>query len=163
MAEAFPQSTFYGFDTHEASIETAKEHARAAGVADRVHFDVASASNFPQGDYDLVCFFDALHDMGHPDQALRHSASTLASGGTVMLVEPFAQDHLEDNIGPVARMYYVGSTLLCCPHAVSENGDYILGAQAGEEQLTQLVTSNGFSHCRQALATPFNLLLEARV
>lgn len=163
MAEAFPRSTFYGFDTHEGSIKTAREHARAAGVADRVFFEVASASDFPPGDYDLVCFFDALHDMGHPDRALRHSASTLAPGGTVMLVEPFAQDHLEDNIGPVSRMYYVGSTLLCCPHAVSENGDYVLGAQAGEEQLTHLVKSNGFSHFRQALATPFNLLLEARV
>jgi 2-polyprenyl-3-methyl-5-hydroxy-6-metoxy-1,4-benzoquinol methylase len=163
MAQAFPQSIFYGFDAHEGSIEAAREHARASGVAERVRFEVAKATDFPKGGYDLVCFFDALHDMGHPDRALRHTASTLATDGTVLLVEPFAQDKLEDNIGPVSRMYYVGSTLLCCPHAVSEEGDYVLGAQAGEGQLTRLVKNNGFSTCRRALATPFNLLLEARV
>jgi 2-polyprenyl-3-methyl-5-hydroxy-6-metoxy-1,4-benzoquinol methylase len=163
MAEAFPQSTFYSFDVHEGSILAAQEHARTAGLADRVHFEVARAHEFQGGPYDLVCFFDAIHDMGHPDRALRHTASRLAPGGTVMLVEPFAQDRLEDNINPVSRLYYVGSTLLCCPHAVSEQGDYVLGAQAGSSQLTKLVTSSGFSRCKRALETPFNMILEAHV
>jgi ubiquinone/menaquinone biosynthesis C-methylase UbiE len=162
MAEAFPESTFYGFDVHEGSIKVARAEAQAAGLAHRVHFEVASSDSFEGGPFDLVCFFDALHDMGHPDKALRWTSSKLAKDGTVMLVEPFAEDRLEDNINPVARMYYVGSTLLCCPHAVSEKGDYVLGAQAGERELSQLVTKNGFSHCRRALATPFNLILEAR-
>lgn len=163
MAEAFPQSTFYGFDVHEGSILAAREHAQAAGLADRVHFEVARADEFLGGPYDLVCFFDAIHDMGHPDRALRHTASRLTKDGTVMLVEPFAQDRLEDNINPVSRLYYVGSTLLCCPHAVSERGDYVLGAQAGGAQLTKLVTGNGFSTCKRALETPFNMILQARL
>lgn len=163
MAQAFPQSTFYGFDVHAGSIDVARAHAEAAGLAHRVRFEVARADAFPGGPFDLVCFFDALHDMGHPDRALRQAASVLAPDGTLMLVEPFAQDRLEDNINPVSRMYYAGSTLLCCPHAVSEQGDYVLGAQAGEARLNRLVTSNGFSECRQALATPFNMVIEARI
>lgn len=162
MAQAFPRSTFYGFDVHEGSIAVARAQAQAAGLADRVQFAVARADEFSGGPFDLVCFFDAIHDMGHPDRALRQTASVLAPGGSLMLVEPFAHDRLEDNINPVSRMYYAGSTLLCCPHAVSERGDYVLGAQAGPEQLTRLITNSGFSQCRQALATPFNLILEAR-
>lgn len=163
MAEAFPRSTFYGFDVHEGSILEAREQTRAAGLADRVHFEVARADEFQGGPFDLVCFFDAIHDMGHPDRALRHTASQLAKDGTVMLVEPFAHDRLEDNINPVSRLYYVGSTLLCCPHAVSEKGDYVLGAQAGPAQLTKLILGNGFSTCKRALETPFNMILGARV
>lgn len=163
MAESFPESKFYGIDVHKGSIDVARAEAQAAGVADRVHFDVAPSDSFDGGPFDLVCFFDALHDMGHPDKALKWTRSKLAQDGTVMLVEPFAHDRLEDNINPVARMYYVGSTLLCCPHAVSENGNYVLGAQAGEQELTQLLTGSGLSRCRRALATPFNLILEARI
>lgn len=162
MAEAFPKSQFWGFDVHEPSITHAREHARKAGVEDRVHFEVARSTDFSNGPYDLICFFDTLHDMGHPDRALRHAKSALNKDGSVMLVEPFAQDRLEDNKNPISRLYYVGSTLLCCPHAVSENGDYVLGAQAGEDQLTRLARSSGFSQTNCVLATPFNLILEAR-
>jgi ubiquinone/menaquinone biosynthesis C-methylase UbiE len=163
MAQSFPQSTFYGFDAHEGSIDVARAQAKASRLEDRVHFEVARSDEFSGRRFDLVCFFDALHDMGHPDRAIRQTASVLAPGGTLMLVEPFAQDRLEDNINPVSRMYYVGSTLLCCPHAMSEKGDYVLGAQAGEAQLNRLITTNGFSQCRLALATPFNMILEARI
>ncbi len=163
MAKAFPRSTFNGFDVHQPSITAARAHARDAGVDDRVRFEVARATDFPGGLYDLVCFFDALHDMGHPDHALEHAAKVLQPDGTVMLVEPFAHDRLEDGIDPVSRMYYVGSTLLCCPHAVSERGDFVLGAQAGEANLTRLIRASGFSRCRRALATPFNLILEAQI
>lgn len=163
MAEAFPRSRFFGFDVHEASIVAARKHAEEAGVADRVTFEVGRATDFNQGPFDLICYFDCLHDMGHPDRALRHAATTLAPGGTVLLVEPFAGDRLEDNINPVSRLYYVGSTMLCCPHAVSEHGDYVLGAQAGEAELSRLLSNSGFPRVRRALATPFNLILEARV
>lgn len=163
MAQAFPESKFWGFDAHEDSIVEARRNARAAGVEDRVTFEVAKATDFAEEQYDLICYFDALHDMGHPDRALHYAAKHLAPNGSVMLVEPFANDKLEDNTNPIARLYYVGSTLLCCAHAISERGDYVLGAQAGEEQLAALAKANGFSHFRRALATPFNLILEARL
>ncbi|HLV20760.1 MAG TPA: class I SAM-dependent methyltransferase [Polyangiaceae bacterium] len=162
MAKAFPKSQFWGFDVHEASITEARKVARAAGVDDRVTFSVGKATEYPNQQYDLICFFDCLHDMGHPDRALRHAASTLDPDGSVMLVEPFANDKLEDNVNPVARLFYAGSTTLCTAHAISENGDYALGAQAGEQQLGRLVRSSGFSRFRRATATPFNLILEAR-
>lgn len=162
MAKAFPKSQFWGFDVHEESIQQARDIARAAGVADRVCFEVARATDYPSRNYDLICYFDALHDMGHPDRALRHARATLAGEGTVMLVEPFANDNLEENINPIARLYYAGSTALCCAHAISENGDYALGAQAGQQQLAQLARASGFSRFRRAMATPFNLVLEAR-
>ena len=132
MAQAFPDSRFWGFDVHEGSIEAARRHAEQAGVADRVRFVQANAADYPAQDYDLICFFDCLHDMGHPDRALRHAADALAPEGTVMLVEPYAQDRVEDNINPVGRLYYAASTTLCCAHAISENGTHVLGAQAGE-------------------------------
>lgn len=163
MAQAYPHSRFWGFDAHEGSIDEAREHARVAGVSDRVTFAVAQANDFPSQEYDLICFFDCLHDMGHPDKALRHAAQTMESNGTIMLVEPFANDRVEDNINPIGRLYYAGSTALCCAHAISERGDYVLGAQAGEERLSQVVKANGFSRFRRALATPFNLVLEARL
>jgi SAM-dependent methyltransferase len=162
MAQAYPKSRFWGFDVHAESIAEARRLAETAGVADRVSFEVASASEYPAHGYELICFFDCLHDMGHPDKALRHAASCLADDGSVMLVEPFASDRVEDNVGPIGRMYYVGSTALCCAHALSENGDYVLGAQAGEEQLSRVVRANGFTSVRRAIATPFNLILEAR-
>jgi SAM-dependent methyltransferase len=162
MAQAFPESRFWGFDVHEGSIAEARRNAQAAGVQDRVTFAVAKATEYPLQQYDLICYFDCLHDLGHPDRALRHAATALAPEGTVMLVEPFANDKLEDNINPVGRLYYCGSTVLCCPHAVSENGDYVLGAQAGEARLAHLARESGFSRFRRAMATPFNLVLEAR-
>jgi SAM-dependent methyltransferase len=161
MAKAFPKSKFWGFDVHKESIDEARKNAQAAGVADRVTFEVGTATSYI-GTYDLICFFDSLHDLGHPDRALKHAATTLAADGTVMLVEPFANDKLEDNINPIGRLYYAGSATICCAHAISERGDYVLGAQAGQEQLAQLAKSSGFSRLRRAMATPFNLILEAK-
>ena len=162
MAKAYPNSRFWGFDVHEGSIEAARRNAEQAGVADRVSFVKAKAADYPPQDYDLICFFDCLHDMGHPERALRHAAEALAPEGTVMLVEPYAEDRVEDNINPVGRMYYAASTTLCCAHAISENGTHVLGAQAGEARLADLVRANGFSRFRRAMQTPFNLVLEAR-
>lgn len=163
MAQAFPNSQFWGFDVHAASIDEARRNAQAAGVADRVKFEVVKATDFAARAYDLICYFDCLHDMGHPDRALKHAATALAADGTVMLVEPFANDKLEDNINPIGRLYYAGSTTLCCAHAISERGDYVLGAQAGQEQLARIVRSSGFTRLRRAKATPFNLILEAKL
>ena len=145
-----------------ASIAAARRNAERAGVADRVSFAEAKASDYPSRGYDLICFFDCLHDMGHPERALRHAADALAPDGTVMLVEPYAQDRVEDNINPVGRLYYAASTTLCCAHAISENGTHVLGAQAGEARLAQLAHAGGFSRFRRAAQTPFNLILEAR-
>lgn len=162
MAKAYPQSRFWGFDVHAGSIAEARRNAEAAGVADRVTFEVAKASDYAQADFDLICFFDALHDMGHPDVALRHARQSLAPDGTVMLVEPFANDKVEDNLNPIGRMYYASSTALCCAHAISENGSHVLGAQAGEGRLAEIAKASGYQHFRRAAATPFNLILEAR-
>lgn len=163
MAKAFPQSQFWGFDSHAGSITQARENAKKEGVADRVHFDVAKAGEYVTQGFDLICFFDALHDMGHPDKALKQASTALAPDGTLMLVEPFANDKVEDNLNPIGRMYYAGSTALCCAHAISENGTHVLGAQAGEGRLAELVKASGFSRFRRATATPFNLILEARL
>jgi len=162
LAEAFPASSFHGFDGHPASIEAARRNAEAAGVAGRVRFDVSSAVDYPNRGYGLVCFFDALHDMGDPVAAARHARSTLTADGTVMLVEPFANDRVEDNLSPVARLYYAASTVLCCAHAISEGGELVLGAQAGEARLADVFRKAGFTRFRRAAETPFNLILEAR-
>ena len=162
MAEAFPNSTFVGVDPHEPSIAAAIENAEAAGVSDRVSFSMASAADYPDRGFDLICYFDSLHDMGDPVSAARHAGSALAEGGTVMLVEPYATDRVEDNLGPISRLYYSASTTLCCAHAVSEGGDRVLGAQAGEARLADVFAEAGFAHWRVAEQTPFNLILEAR-
>lgn len=163
MAEAFPNSQFFGFDVHADSILAAKRHAAEAGVADRVHFAVARATDYPSQPYGLICYFDCLHDMGDPVAAVKHSAQVLAQGGTVMLVEPFAEDRLEHNQSPVSRLYYAASTAICCAHAISEGGELVLGAQAGEARLAEVFRKAGFSHFRRAAQTPFNLILEARL
>jgi SAM-dependent methyltransferase len=163
MAQAFPRSRFRGFDAHLASIEAARQNAANAGVADRVRFDRALAVDYPDERYELICFFDCLHDLGDPVGAARYAKSVLAPGGTVLLVEPFAEDRLEDNLTPIARMYYAGSTAICCAHAISEGADLVLGAQAGEARLADVFRKAGFTRFRRAAATPFNLILEARV
>ncbi|HKY08745.1 MAG TPA: class I SAM-dependent methyltransferase [Candidatus Binatia bacterium] len=163
MAEAFPQSHFWGFDYHEKSIDIARSHAQIAQVADRVHFQVTGATNYPAEDFDLICFFDCLHDMGDPVGAARHARKTLAKDGTVMLVEPFAHDRVEENLNLVGRLYYSASTTLCCAHSLSENGGAALGAQAGEARLAAVFKKAGFGKFRKAAATPFNLILEAKV
>jgi SAM-dependent methyltransferase len=163
MAEAFPASTFHGFDAHPASIEAARANAAEAGVSDRVRFELADARVYPSAGYDLICFFDCLHDMGDPGGALAHAAASLAPGGTVMLVEPYAGDRVEDNLTPVGRLYYAASTALCCAHAISEDGPQVLGAQAGEARIAEVCRRAGLGHLRRAAETPFNLILEARV
>ncbi len=163
MAQAFPRSHFHGFDGHAASIVEARGNATSAGLEGRAAFDVAGAADFPGTSYDLICYFDCLHDMGDPTAAARHAADVLAPDGTVMLVEPFANDRVEDNISPIARLYYAASTTICCAHAISEGGRLVLGAQAGEARLADVFRKAGFSRFRRALATPFNLVLEARL
>lgn len=161
MAEAFPASRFHGFDTHAASIEAARSIAAEAGLEGRVAFEVAGATGYA-GRYGLICFFDCLHDLGDPVAAATHAAEMLAPGGTVMLVEPFANDRVEDNLSPVARLYYAASTTMCCAHAISEGGHLVLGAQAGQARLAEVFRKAGFSHFRRVAETPFNLIIEAR-
>jgi SAM-dependent methyltransferase len=163
MAQAFPPSRFRGFDTHRVSLDEGRKIAAEAGVSGRVAFETARAENYPGKGYDLICFFDCLHDMGDPLAAARHAARTLAPDGTVMLVEPFANDCVDDNISPVARMYYAASTTICCAHAISDGGHMVLGAQAGEARLREIFYKAGFTRFRRAMATPFNLVLEARL
>jgi 2-polyprenyl-3-methyl-5-hydroxy-6-metoxy-1,4-benzoquinol methylase len=162
MAQAFPNSTFVGSDYHAGSIETARERAQRAGVADRVHFEVSPASGYAGEGYDLVTMFDCLHDMGDPVGAARHVRSTLAADGTWMIVEPNAGDRVEDNLNPVGRAYYAFSTLLCTPASLSQEVGLALGAQAGEARIRDVVTAGGFGRFRRAAETPFNLVFEAR-
>jgi SAM-dependent methyltransferase len=162
MAKAFPKSQFYGFDYHDKSIEAARESAQRAGVADRVTFAVAKAKEFPGRDYDFVAVFDCLHDMGDPIGAAAHVRQSLASNGTWMIVEPFANDHLKDNLNPVGRVYYAFSTLLCTPCSRSQEVGLCLGAQAGESRIREVVTSAGFNRFRRATETAFNIVYEAR-
>ncbi len=162
MAKAYPESRFWGFDAHEGSIATARRVAEQAGVAERVTFEVAKADTYAKRRYDLICFFDALHDMGRPLAAARHAADALAPDGTVMLVEPFARDRVEENINPIGRLYYAASTTMCCAHAISEGGTHVLGAQAGPRQLEGILKAAGFSTCRSVAESPFNLVLEAK-
>jgi 2-polyprenyl-3-methyl-5-hydroxy-6-metoxy-1,4-benzoquinol methylase len=162
MAKSYPNSEFAGFDYHDKSIETAKERAKEAGLADRIRFEVSTAKSYPGKDYDFVTFFDCLHDMGDPAGASAHVRSSLKKDGTWMIVEPFAGDKLEDNLNPIGRAFYGASTLLCTPASLSQEVGLALGAQAGEKRLREVVTSGGFSHFRRATQTPFNLIFEAR-
>ncbi len=162
MAQAYPKTSFVGFDYHAPSIEWARKAAAEAGVADRVTFEVAAAKNFPGKDYDLVAFFDCLHDMGDPVGASRHVRAALKPDGCWMIVEPFANDALQDNLNPVGRLYYSASTLICTPASKSQEVGLALGAQAGEKRLRGVVTEGGFKHFRRATETPFNLVFEAR-
>ena len=162
MAKAFPNSQFFGFDYHDKSIEAAQESARRDGVADRVRFEIAKAKEFPGGNYDLVAVFDCLHDMGDPIGAAAHVRQSLAKDGTWMIVEPFANDQLKDNLNPVGRVYYSFSTLLCTPCSRSQEVGLCLGAQAGEKRIRDVVAKAGFNRFRRATETPFNIVYEAR-
>jgi 2-polyprenyl-3-methyl-5-hydroxy-6-metoxy-1,4-benzoquinol methylase len=162
MAQAFPKSRFYGFDSHAGSIELAQRRADAAGVGDRIHFAVAKSTDYPGRDYDLITYFDCLHDMEDPNEAARHARSTIADDGTWMIVEPMAHDHCEHNHNPLGRVYYSSSTMLCVPHSLAFGGP-ALGAQAGEKRLREVVESGGWTRVRRATETPFNMVLEARV
>jgi 2-polyprenyl-3-methyl-5-hydroxy-6-metoxy-1,4-benzoquinol methylase len=160
MARAYPNSTFVGFDYHAPSVECAREAARDLGL-DNARFEVADASHF-EGRFDLVAFFDCLHDMGDPAGVAVHVRSTLATDGAWMIVEPFAHDRLRDNLNPVGRLYYAGSTMVCVPCSLSQDVGLGLGAQAGELRLRQVVTAGGFTRMRRAAETPFNVVFEAR-
>ncbi|MBV9767682.1 MAG: methyltransferase domain-containing protein [Acidobacteriaceae bacterium] len=162
MAKAFPASHFFGFDYHDASIARARERAEAAGVSDRVTFEVAPAKDFPGKDYDFVAFFDCLHDMGDPAGAARHVLKTLAADGTWMVVEPFANDDVAANLNPIGRIYYSASAMICVPASRAQEVGLGLGAQAGEAKIRQVVTEGGFTRFRRAAETHFNLVFEAR-
>jgi SAM-dependent methyltransferase len=172
MAKAYPNSRFYGFDNHPASIEYARNKAREEGLGeDRIKFEVASSTNFPlakekgeddDAHYDLIAFFDCLHDMEDPQGAAAHALKTLKKpDGVVMIVEPFANDKLEDNLNPIGRLFYAASTMVCIPASLSRNGP-ALGAQAGEPGMSQVVEAGGFKHFRRATQTPFNIIYEAK-
>jgi SAM-dependent methyltransferase len=162
MAEAFPNSRFYGFDYHQASIDRAREAAEEAGVGDRIEFEVASAKDYPGHNYDLVCVFDCLHDMGDPVGAAAHVRETLAPDGNWMIVEPFANDSVEDNLNPVGRVFYGASTVICTPASLAQEVGLALGAQAGEARLAEVLRQGGFTRVRRATETPFNLILDVR-
>ncbi|MFL6419834.1 MAG: class I SAM-dependent methyltransferase [Nitrososphaeraceae archaeon] len=182
MAKAYPNCKFYGFDNHPASIEYARNKAREEGLdEDRIRFEVASSTNFPfptakggssrdnkqlqeqaEEGYDLIAFFDSLHDMEDPQGAAAHSLKTLKKpDGIVMIVEPFANDKLEDNLNPIGRIFYAGSTMICVPTSLSQNGP-ALGAQAGEAGISKVIKASGFKHFKHATHTPFNIVYEAK-
>ncbi len=161
MAKAYPKSQFYGFDNHEPSIQRARQTAAKAGVGDRVHFEVAEAGNFPDHRYDLITFFDCLHDMGDPVGAARRAHAALAAEGSVLIVEPMAGNSAEENFNPIGRTFSAASTLCCTANSLALKGP-ALGAVATEEALRQTVTAGGFTKFRRATQTPFNRIFEAR-
>jgi SAM-dependent methyltransferase len=164
MATAYPNSTFSGFDFHAPSIETCRKRAHEAGVSGRAQFQVATSTSY-SGQFDLICFFDCLHDMGDPVGAARHAREHLVPGGTVLLVEPFAVDSRPKNIAenPMAALFYVASSCVCTPNSLSQEVGLALGAQAGEAKLREVFMEAGFSHFRRAAQSPTNLIIEARV
>jgi SAM-dependent methyltransferase len=159
MAQAYPASTFHGFDFHPPSIDEARAKAAAAGVSN-VQFDIAMAQDYPGDGYDFACIFDALHDMGDPVGAARHIRSTLAPGGTFMLVEPLAGDAMADNMHPIGQIFYAFSTTVCTPASLAQDVGLGLGAQAGERRLTAVLGEAGFTSVRRAAETPTNMVLE---
>jgi len=161
MAKAFPNSTFIGYDYHDKSIEQAKERAKEAGITN-ISFEVATAKDFTGKDFDFIAFFDCLHDMGDPIGACAHAKNALKPDGTCMIVEPFAQDSLAENLNPVGRAFYAFSTMLCVPCSLNQEVGKALGAQSGEKRLKDTIIAGGFSSFKRATETPFNLILEAR-
>lgn len=160
MAEAFPNSTFIGYDFQPGSIAAASAHARSHGLHN-VKFEVGTAQDFPGKDYDFVTCFDCLHDMGDPEAAARHIRSVLKPQGTWMVVEPAAGDSLDENINPIGRLYYSASTMICVPTSLAQETALALGAQAGERRLSEVIKAGGFTNVRKAAATPLNMVLEA--
>ena len=161
MAQTYPKSRFWGFDNHEGSIEHARKQAAKAGVSDRVTFEVVEAAHIPPKGYDLICFFDCLHDMGRPAEACRRAYEALAPDGSVLLVEPMAGDRVEDNFNPIGRTFSGASTLCCTPNAMAHGGQ-ALGAVATEQALAETLKAGGFTQFRRATETPFNRIFEAR-
>ena len=161
MAQAFPNSRFFGFDYHELSIQWARKRAEEGGVSDRVCFETVSAKDMPGDTYDLITMFDCLHDMGDPVGVARHMRKAITHDGTWMIVEPFAEDRVEDNFNPVGRLFYCASVLLCTAGAIEQEGHMVLGGQAGEKRIREIVTAGGFTRFRRAAQTPINLIFEA--
>jgi SAM-dependent methyltransferase len=163
MAEAFPNSRFWGFDFHGPSVAIARQRAEEAGVGDRVRVEAAVSDQYPHS-YDLICFFDCLHDMGDPVGTAHYAREHLNPGGTVLVVEPFALDEHADNLAanPVAPLFYHASVAVCVPNALSQGSGTALGAQAGEARLREVFERAGYSHLRRAAQTPLNLVLEAK-
>jgi ubiquinone/menaquinone biosynthesis C-methylase UbiE len=163
VAKAFPNSRVFGFDYHSGSVEYARELAQREGLSGRLTFEMAGAKSYPDnGGYDLVTFFDCLHDMGDPTGAAKHVRSTLKPDGTWMIVEPFANDNPEENHNDIGRIFYSASTVICTPASLAQEVGAALGAQAGEERIRQIVTAAGFTRFRRTAETPFNLVFEAR-
>ncbi|WP_243638813.1 methyltransferase [Streptacidiphilus pinicola] len=162
MARAFPEARCTGFDYHEPSIEAARRQAKQEGIAKHCEFEVAGAADFGGGPYDLVTYFDCLHDMGDPVGALSHTRARLADGGVVMVVEPHAEDDVADNLNPLSRAFYAASSLICVPASQAQPVGRALGAQAGEARTREVAAEAGFSHFRRATETPFNLVYELR-
>lgn len=162
IAKAYPATEFFGFDYHAESINLARAAAAEEGFADRLNFEVAPAKGYPGKDYDLVAFFDCLHDLGDPQGAAAYVHSTLKPDGTWMVVEPYAGDSPEANHNPVGRVFYSASTMLCVPASLSQEVGAAMGAQAGEQRIAEVVAAGGFQHFRRAAQTPFNLVFEAR-
>jgi SAM-dependent methyltransferase len=167
MAKAYPSCKFVGFDNHAPSIERAsqlaEEEGRSEGLSkEQIRFEIASATDYPTNSkYDLIAFFDCLHDMGDPVGAASHALKSLKPDGVVMIVEPFANDRIEDNLNIVGRLFYAASSLACVPSSLASNGP-ALGAQAGEAKIAQVVKDGGFRHFRRAAETQFNLVYEAK-
>ena len=167
MAKAYPNSKFIGFDNHPASIKRARELAIEEGLReDQIKFEVSSATEYPlyphtNEKYDLISFFDSLHDMGDPVRACSHALKSLKSNGSVMIIEPFANDKLEDNLNPLGRLFYAASAMSCVPDSMAYNG-LALGAQAGEAKAGEVVKAGGFKRFRRAIQTQFNIVYEAR-
>jgi SAM-dependent methyltransferase len=161
MAQAFPNSEFWGFDNHEASIAYARRAAEEAGLADRVHFEAANAQTVPDQQFDLVAFFDCLHDMGDPIGACKRAAEVLKDDGTALIVEPMAGNHVQDNFNPIGRTFAGASTLCCTANSLALNGPG-LGAVASEDVIKEVVLAGGFKQFRRATETPFNRVFEAR-
>ena len=162
MAKAYPQSNFVGFDFHEPSIESAREHAREHGLGDRVRFEAVAAKDIAETGFDLITMYDCLHDMGDPRGCAAHMRRILANDGTWMIVEPNSGDAAADNMNPVGRLFYNASTMICIPTSLDQEVGEGLGAQAGEARLSEVIRSGGFSTVRRATDGPFNMVLEAR-
>jgi len=162
MAKAFATSQFVGYDFHPISIEHAQAHAREHGVSANTRFETAIAKEYPGSDFDLVTFFDCLHDMGDPAGAAAHVRRSLKPDGSWMIVEPMAGDRLEDNLNPVGRLYYGASTMVCVPTSLAQEVGAALDAQADEAKLREVITAGGFRSVKRAAETPFNMILEAR-
>jgi len=161
LASEYPNSQFYGFDNHQASIAMASENASNAALTDRVHFENASANDYADRSYDLICFFDCLHDMGDPVGAMKHARTCLADGGSCLIVEPMAGNSVEENFNVIGRTFSAASTLCCTANSLALGGP-ALGAVASEEEIRKVVLAGGFAEFRRATETPFNRVFEAR-